>query len=55
MKAFYRRWLVAGSKPRALELQKSLLASCAALKDVIMVPAGGISTVYADGGVVLAF
>lgn len=42
--------------PRALELQKSLLASCAALKDVIMVPTGGISTVYADdGGVVLAF
>lgn len=55
MKAFYRRWLAAGSKPRALELQKSLLASRAALKDVIMVPAGGISTVYADGGVVLAF
>lgn len=42
--------------PRALELQKNLLASCAALKDVIMVPTGGISTVYADdGGVVLAF
>ena len=41
--------------PRALELQKNLLASCAALKDVIMVPTGGISTVYADdGGVVLA-
>lgn len=42
--------------PRALELQQNLLASCAALKDVIMVPTGGISTVYADdGGVVLAF
>ena len=42
--------------PRALEMQKNLLASCAALKDVIMVPTGGISTVYADdGGVVLAF
>ena len=42
--------------PRALELQRDLLASCAALKDVIMVPTGGISTVYADdGGVVLAF
>ena len=42
--------------PRALELLKNLLASCAALKDVIMVPTGGISTVYADdGGVVLAF
>ena len=42
--------------PRALELQRDLLASCTALKDVIMVPTGGISTVYADdGGVVLAF
>ncbi len=42
--------------PRALELQKELLAVCPALKDVIVVPTGGISTVYADdGGIVVAF
>lgn len=42
--------------PRALQLQKDLLAACPALKDVIMVPTGGISTVYADdGGIVVAF
>lgn len=41
---------------RALELKKSFLASCAALKEVIVVPTGGLSTVYADdGGIVVAF
>ena len=36
-------------------LRESLLAGCAALREVIVVPTGGVSTVYAnDGGVVLA-
>jgi DegV family protein with EDD domain len=41
---------------RAKELKKSFLEHCAAVKEVILVPTGGISTVYAnDGGVVVAF
>ncbi len=41
---------------RALELKKNFLAKCQALKEVILVPTAGISTVYADnGGVVIAF
>lgn len=40
---------------RAAELKEKLLAASAALKEVILVPACGISTIYAnDGGVVLA-
>ena len=40
---------------RAAALRESLLAGCAALREVIVVPTGGVSTVYAnDGGVVLA-
>jgi len=40
---------------RATELKEKLLAASAALKEVILVPTCGISTVYAnDGGVVLA-
>lgn len=40
---------------RAAELKEKLLAASAALKEVILVPTCGISTVYAnDGGVVLA-
>ena len=40
---------------RATALRESLLAGCAALREVIVVPTGGVSTVYAnDGGVVLA-
>ena len=41
---------------RAQELKKNFLAGCAALKEVIMVPTSGLSTVYADdGGIVVAF
>lgn len=41
---------------RALGLKRALLESCPALEDVLVVPTGGVSTVYAnDGGVVLAF
>lgn len=41
---------------RASALKRELLAKCRALHEVIMVPAGGLSTVYEfDGGVVLAF
>lgn len=40
---------------RAAELKEKLLAASAALKEVILVPTCGISTIYAnDGGVVLA-
>lgn len=36
--------------------EKDFLAKCRALREVVMVPTGGISTVYAfDGGVVIAF
>ena len=41
---------------RAAALKKDFLAKCRALREVVMVPTGGISTVYAfDGGVVIAF
>lgn len=41
---------------RAVQLKKSFLEKCTAFKDVIMVPTGGLSTVYAnDGGIVIAF
>ena len=41
---------------RAGDLKKEFLAKCAAVREVIMVPTGGLSTVYAnDGGIVLAF
>ena len=41
---------------RALSLKKSLLEACPALEDVLIVPAAGVTTVYAnDGGIVLAF
>ena len=40
---------------RALEVKKSFLAHCPALKEIIMMPTGGLSTVYADdGGIVVA-
>ncbi len=40
---------------RAMELKKAFMELCPALKDVILVPTGGVSTVYANnGGVVLA-
>ena len=40
---------------RAMELKEAFLKRCPALQDVILVPAGGVSTVYAnDGGIVLA-
>lgn len=40
----------------AEELKAALMAQCAAIKQVIIVPTAGISTIYAnDGGVVLAF
>lgn len=41
---------------RAMQLKKAFLARCAVFKDVIVVPTGGLSTVYAnDGGIVIAF
>lgn len=41
---------------RALQLKKAFLERCAVFKDVIVVPTGGLSTVYAnDGGIVIAF
>lgn len=41
---------------RAQELKKMFLSQCSAIKEVIMVPTNGISTVYADdGGIVVAF
>ncbi|MBC5580613.1 DegV family protein [Anaerofilum sp. BX8] len=41
---------------RALGLKKALLEACPALEDVLIVPAAGVSTVYAnDGGIVIAF
>lgn len=41
---------------RAVALKRDLLEKCAALREVILVPTGGLSTVYAyDGGVVLAY
>lgn len=40
---------------RASQLKESLLKACPALKEIILVPTGGVSTVYAnDGGIVLA-
>ena len=39
-----------------MQLKKAFLARCAVFKDVIVVPTGGLSTVYAnDGGIVIAF
>lgn len=41
---------------RAMELKKEILAKCAAFHEIILVPTGGLSSVYANnGGVVLAF
>lgn len=41
---------------RAAELKESFLNKCAALREVLLVPTGGLSTVYAnDGGVIVAF
>lgn len=41
---------------RAMELKRDILAKCSAIKDVIVVPTSGLSTVYANnGGIVLAF
>ena len=41
---------------RALMLKKEFLEKCAALREVILVPTSGLSTVYAyDGGIVLAY
>lgn len=41
---------------RAGELKKEFLAKCDAVREIIMVPTGGLSTVYAnDGGIVIAF
>lgn len=41
---------------RAMQLKKAFLERCAVFKDVIVVPTGGLSTVYAnDGGIVIAF
>ena len=41
---------------RAGTLKLELLAKCAALRDIVLVPTGGLSTVYANnGGIVLAF
>ena len=41
---------------RGASLKKKLLEICPAISDVILVPAGGLSTAYAnDGGVVLAY
>lgn len=41
---------------RATALKKEFLSKCRALREVIMVPTGGISTVYAfDGGIVIAY
>lgn len=41
---------------RAMQLKKDFLERCAVFKDVIVVPTGGLSTVYAnDGGIVIAF
>ena len=40
---------------RAMDLKEAFLKACPALQDVVMVPAGGVSTVYAnDGCIVLA-
>ena len=39
-----------------LRLKKEFLEKCAALREVILVPTSGLSTVYAyDGGIVLAY
>ena len=41
---------------RGISLKKDLLAKCPALREVLVVPTGGLSTVYSnDGGVVVAF
>ena len=41
---------------RALALKKDILLKCSSIKDVLIVPTGGISTVYAnDGGIIVAF
>lgn len=41
---------------RAADLKKMILDACAAIKEVVLVPTGGISTVYANqGGVIVAF
>ncbi|MCI6639288.1 MAG: DegV family protein [Pygmaiobacter massiliensis] len=41
---------------RAVALKKELLSHCSALSDVLIMPTGGVSTVYAyDGGIVVAF
>ena len=41
---------------RAAAIKEEFFAKCAALRDIIMVPTGGLSTVYANqGGIVVAF
>ena len=41
---------------RAASLKAAFLSKCEALREVLMVPTGGLSTVYANnGGVVVAF
>lgn len=41
---------------RALSIRESLLRECPALSDVTIVPASGLSTIYANkGGIILAF
>lgn len=41
---------------RAALLKKNLLENCPALKDVIIVPTGGLSSTYAnDGGIIIAY
>ena len=41
---------------RAASLRAAFLSKCEALREVLMVPTGGLSTVYANnGGVVVAF
>ena len=41
---------------RALDLREKLLEQCAELKEITVVPTGGLSSVYAnDGGIVLAY
>ena len=45
-----------GKSPMMYLLKKALMEACPALEDVLIVPAAGVTTVYAnDGGIVLAF
>lgn len=41
---------------RAEGLRKSILEHCAAIRDIVMAPTGGLSTMYAnDGGIIVAY